>query len=174
MRSTLPTARTEIVLTELDGEALIYDFESHHAHCVNADALRVFRLCDGKHSVAQIAEALSAASTGAVSHELVEHALSELSAAGLLVEARRSNVDHARRKAMKQLAATVGLAVAVPMVWSIVAPTVAEAASMTVACMGCTSAADCCGSSGTMAMQCTVALACSGLPCSTDPSATCQ
>ncbi len=96
-----PTARPEILISELPGEALIYEFASHRAHCVNAHAYRVFRLCDGTHTIEEMAELLSSAEA-MVSTASVRQVLTELGAAGLLVEARRANLDHARRRVLKQ------------------------------------------------------------------------
>src|SRR4051812_32227857 len=120
-----PMARADAVVTELDDEALVYDFATHRAHCMNLVAYRVFQHCDGKRTLLGIAAAVTAAIGTEVSEAAVEQAVSELRAAGLLsAPARRRSVGLARRRVMKHMALTTGLAVAVPMVWSIVAPSV--------------------------------------------------
>ena len=54
-----PRARTEgLVVRELPDELLVYDLERHRAHCLNPTAALVFKHCDGRRSVAQIARIL--------------------------------------------------------------------------------------------------------------------
>ena len=45
-----PLARSgdEFVLQEVENEVLVYDRATAQAHCLNADAARVWRACDGK------------------------------------------------------------------------------------------------------------------------------
>ena len=166
-----PKARNDIIVSELADEALAYDFVSHRAHCMSPAAFAVFRRCDGATEPAALAAALG------VSPAAVERALAALAEAGLL-EAPPPRpaprlVDRGRRRAMQQVA----LVVAAPLVWSIVAPTVAEAASRvtcvpTVICMG-AAAGTCCGVSGTAAGSCNGLGSC-GAASGTCAGATCQ
>ena len=145
-----PKARRDLIVSELTDEALIYDFATHRAHCVDDAAYRVFKLCDGTRGLDQITVALSGAA--GIDADRVRAAIDELAGAGLLEASELDNVDLARRRAMKQVAITAGLSVALPMVWSILAPTVAEAASTRVPCVGSGSCkgmgGECCGTSG--------------------------
>ena len=153
--SLRPLARPDTIVSELDDEALIYDFESHRAHCVSKVAFRVYQLCDGRRTLRVITAEL--ARRGAVVPEVVvAQAVDEFAAAGLLLVAPAGRaVNFSRRNAMKKMALTAGMAVAVPMVWSIVAPSVAEAASKCVAaCQGTTSTSICCGTPGGPAGTC--------------------
>lgn len=144
-------------MSELDDEALIYDFETQGAHCVSRVAFRVFQLCDGRRALAELTTELARRGV-AVPEALVAQAVDELTAAGLLHAApQRRSVDLSRRRALKKLALTAGLSVAAPMVWSIVAPSVAEAASRCIAasaCMGTTSTSICCGTAGGLSGTC--------------------
>ena len=152
-----PLARPDTIVSELDDEALIYDFTTQGAHCVTKVAFRVFQLCDGRRTLEGLVTELSRRGE-AVPEALVARAVDELTAAGLLAPAPKGrSVDLSRRHAMKKLALTAGLTVAAPMVWSIVAPSVAEAASRCVlanACMGTSSDGTCCGSPGALAGTC--------------------
>ena len=176
--SLRPLARPDTIVSELEDEVLLYDFETHGAHCVSKVAFRVYQLCDGKRTLRGIATEL-AQRGAAVSEVLVAQAVNELTTAGLLYPAPSGRttgraVDLSRRDAMKKMALTVGLSVAVPMVWSIVAPSVAEAASTmcvsTSACMGAGTSGVCCGTSGGSAgtcsgNMCSIGGSCFGLTC---------
>src|SRR5262245_61760711 len=116
-----PQPRGDLLLSELGDEAVVYDFSTQRAHCIGPLALRVFRACDGRRTVAQVmAEA-------GVSDEDTRRALAELAKADLV--SLPKPVDRGRRRALSQLTLTAGLTAAAPLVWSIVAPSVAEAAS---------------------------------------------
>ena len=54
-----PRTRTEgLIVRELPDELLVYDLERHRAHCLNPTAALVFKHCNGRRSVAQIARIL--------------------------------------------------------------------------------------------------------------------
>jgi hypothetical protein len=77
---SLPRARRDGLLEEEVGEELLlYDQNSHTAHCLSPVAACVWRHCDGERDVAELAE-LAGASEG-----LVVGALHELREKGLLV-----------------------------------------------------------------------------------------
>jgi hypothetical protein len=145
-----PAARDDLLVRELADEAVVYDFATARAHCINPAALQVFRLCDGQKSVKQIARALGAP----FDEGTVWIAVGALAKAKLLREpAPVPPVDHSRRRFFRTAAATA----LVPLVWSIVAPTPAYAASCTVNCVpasACMVVGTCCGASGTAAHSC--------------------
>src|SRR5262245_15932644 len=125
--------RDGLVVKELPEEVLVYDLERHRAHCLNPAAAAVFRSCDGKRTVSEIAGILRR-ETGAPADELWVHlALDRLAKAHLLEErgdAPRADRGVSRRDILKK--AGVGLAAAIPIVTSIVAPTPVEAAATCV------------------------------------------
>jgi hypothetical protein len=135
---TTPRARTdELVLEELGGELLVYDLRTDAAHCLDAQAAAVWRACNGEATVSDIA-----AATG-IPRDGVEHALRGLADRDLMDGAAD---HHSRREAVK-LVLTVGAAgAAIPVIRSIVAPTAAQAGS--VSCFpdgaGCSVDSDCC------------------------------
>src|SRR5512143_2053997 len=74
-------ARSEgLVVRNLPGEVVVYDTESHRAHCLNATAAFVFRHADGRRTAADIAALLGPGADA----ELVHAALDQLAEAGLL------------------------------------------------------------------------------------------
>ena len=59
-RLHLPRARTDgLVINELTDEVLVYDLKRDKAHCLNAAAASVWKQCDGRTTVAEIARRLS-------------------------------------------------------------------------------------------------------------------
>ena len=57
--SKLPLARSEgLLVEELGDETLVYDRESHEAHCLNRSAALVWRHCDGTTTVADMVSLL--------------------------------------------------------------------------------------------------------------------
>src|SRR5687767_14331341 len=114
-----PSARVvNLVTTGSGDDVLVYDRLTHHIHHLNATAATVWQLCDGQHSVAELA--FSAGTT----EEVVWIALTKLADAKLLDRAVTPEVgggpsSHSRRAFMKQ-AAIAG--VAVPVIVSVSAP----------------------------------------------------
>jgi hypothetical protein len=73
-----------ITVQDVETETLIYDVRSHKAWCLNRSSASIWRLCDGQHTVAQIA-ALAAVNLGSpVSEDLVLLTLEELREKDLL------------------------------------------------------------------------------------------
>jgi hypothetical protein len=132
----LPRARKKgLVIEELPGELLVYDLERHKAHCLNETAAMVWRHCNGKTSIARIAERLQHELKAPVDHEVVWLAIEQLEAARLLGERRsrpKQNGGLSRREVIRKLgwAAAVGL----PLVTSIVAPRAVEAVTCAIVC----------------------------------------
>lgn len=70
---SLPRAREDGLLVETIGEELLlYDRESHTAHCLTPIAASVWRHCDGEHDVTKLAQ------LAGVDESLVAEALHEL------------------------------------------------------------------------------------------------
>jgi hypothetical protein len=159
-----PRKKEDVLCSELADECLVYDFATNEAHCLDRGALVVWKLCDGRRTMRQLVKAASAEMGMAVDEAWVQAALDELQRASLLSSQPRF-VDAARRRAFTRAALTVGAGIALPAVWSIVAPTVAEAASRSScvprsACMGISTV--CCGTSGQAGMSCSGNNSCNG------------
>ncbi len=129
-----------LLLRELAGELVIYDLERHEAHCLNRTAAFVFKQCDGRSSVAEIASRLQAEFGRPAGEDLVWQALEQLDGARLLAHIPTRTPEpsgFSRRDVVRRVG--LGLAVAVPVVSSILVPTPAEAAVTCVdnsSCLG--------------------------------------
>ena len=130
-----PHARTDgLVVQELPEETVVYDLHRHKAHCLNPTSAFVWKQCDGKSSIAEIAALLPRELDLPPDEEIVRLALERLEQVHLLREpvlepesARLSRRDVARRVGL-----VGGLATLLPVVTSIVAPTPGMAAPTTV------------------------------------------
>lgn len=130
VKSGYPKARHDgLVLRELPDELLIYDTETHDAHCLNATAAFVWRQCDGETTVTEIAERAGAAFETEMDDEVVWVALEDLWKRQLL----EGEVAPAREGTMSRSQvlrrAGIAAAIAVPVVVSIAAPKAAHAAT---------------------------------------------
>ena len=148
----LPLARTHKLITkEVDGELLVYDQESHNAHCLNELAADIWKLCDGRTTAAEMATQLSSASyksagSTAATEEVVLIGLEELRRNSLLAPfAFPGNISPrrmTRRQAMRAFG--FGVAVALPIVATITAPTAAQAGSCKHNNSSCLTGGECC------------------------------
>src|SRR5512141_3405907 len=60
LASLTPRVRTAgLVVRELAGELIVYDLGRHRAHCLGDAAAAVWRRCDGRTSVSEIARAVA-------------------------------------------------------------------------------------------------------------------
>jgi len=139
--SQLPLARnTGLVVQEVPDELLVYDLHNDKAHCLNHTAALVWRSCDGKTAISDIASKLSSEVGENISDDFVWLALDGLSKNDLLEKKITANfAGESRRSVIKKL----GLAsiVAVPIIASLAAPQNALA----VASCACIQASDCAG-----------------------------
>src|SRR5690242_11152383 len=79
MADSRPQARQEgLVVHELPEELLVYDTETHEAHCLNGTATFVWKQCDGTTSVSEIGDRLRASFKTDVDDEIVWVALEDL------------------------------------------------------------------------------------------------
>jgi coenzyme PQQ synthesis protein D (PqqD) len=118
----LPVARKEGLLVEtLPDEVLVYDLERKKAHCLNQTAALIWQHCDGRTSVSEIARMLSDQTNTPIDEEVVWYGLNHLSRTRLLEAeiARPGDLPNATRR---DLIRKIGLAVAVPLVISVLAP----------------------------------------------------
>jgi len=126
-----PKARHEgLVIRELPDELLVYDTETHEAHCLNDTAAFVWKHCDGETSVAEIASALSAEFETNIEDEVVWMSLEDLWKRQLLVgEPEPEDEKTLSRSQLLRRTGFIAAAVAVPAVASVVAPRAAQAAT---------------------------------------------
>jgi hypothetical protein len=145
-RRPLPEARREdIVVQELPDETLVYDLKRHKALCLNRAAGLVWKHCDGRTSVAEMAVLLEQGlQTPVVEEEVVWFALERLEKARLLQEKviPPSGVARLSRRELVQMGLVA--AIAVPAILSVVAPRAAQAATCVPTGKRCTSTSQCC------------------------------
>ncbi|MGA9772811.1 MAG: PqqD family peptide modification chaperone [Blastocatellia bacterium] len=140
---SLPEARKEgLVVQHLSDEVLVYDQQRHKAHCLNETAALVWMRCDGKTTVASMAQELSKQTGTRVGEDIVWLALNQLGKSRLLQGAATKNDGVSRREMMKR--AGLAAAIALPVVTSIVAPTATQAATCKASGQPCTASAQCC------------------------------
>lgn len=131
LKQLLPAARRKnLIVKELPDETLIYDLDSDEAHCLNQTSALVWKHCDGTRSVGALAKLLSAQTGMKVPEEVVWLALDQLEQFKLLREPILKPA-HSAGMSRRQLVRSLGIAVAVsiPAITTIVAPTPAQAAS---------------------------------------------
>lgn len=129
-----PQARREgLVVEESEDELLVYDLERHKAHCLERTAALIWQQCDGQSTLPEITRRLQKQHRLAVDEDVIWITLRRLDRAHLLQERVKAPTELAhrasRRDMMRKVAVIGGLAV-----FSILAPTAAEAASRTVSC----------------------------------------
>ena len=122
--------RTDIIAKDFDRECLLLDERTLRVHELNATAASVWRHADGNRSIADLAAAMATDTGLPADDEIVHLALAQLSKAGLLEDAPTLvEAKISRRQITKRLGLTGGLALLLPLVSSIVAPTPAMAQS---------------------------------------------
>jgi hypothetical protein len=120
-----------IIVREMDTETLLYDERTHKAWCLNQSSACIWRLCDGKHAVSEIAEAASRELGSPVNEELVLLTVAELREKELLEEIAPALLPEGMsRRAMIGRAGLVAAAL-LPVIASVVAPPAAHAVSGT-------------------------------------------
>ncbi len=132
-RARLPRVRDrrDLIVEEMADEVLVYDSRSQKAHCLNRSAALVWNHCDGRTTHSQMLKLLTAAKL-ASDEDVIQMALQQLASAGLLEPAanrRHRNVRISRRRILRGMAIAGGVALMLPLVDSVVAPTVAQAQS---------------------------------------------
>lgn len=142
--SQIPTARVNgLVIQEVPNEVLVYDVERNKAHCLNETASMIWKSCDGKNSVSDIAKLVGSQTGQTVSDDLVWLAIDQFNESNLLEMKLESKfAGQSRRDAIRKIgmAAMIGL----PVVASLVAPRNAMAA---VSCQ-CANPTDCLAQTG--------------------------
>jgi hypothetical protein len=146
--SPLPQARkNQLITKEVADELIVYDRRSDRALCLNSTAAFVWTHCDGKTSVARLAQLLEAEIKTPVEQEIVLYALEELNKSKLLDDSYAATAPKntlSRRAVMRW---GVAAAVTVPFISSITAPTAAQAGTCLPSGATCASDSSCCSNS---------------------------
>lgn len=132
-----PLARqTDLEVAPLPEETVVYDRRTDKAHCLNRTAALVWENCNGRNEPDDIARLVGDSLAAPVPVDVVSLAIADLAKAGLLEPATASTKGPSRRDVIRR---TAGLAVALPLISTLLAPIAASAAS---AC-GCMNPGDC-------------------------------
>jgi hypothetical protein len=143
---TAPQARVKgLIIKDFSDETLVYDTDRDKAHCLNQTAALVWKRCDGKTSVADIARQLQAELHSPISEKMVWYALAQLDRYHLLQEhlALPAELAQMSRREFIQKS-KIAAAIAVPVIISVTAPTAAQAASCLPSGSACTMSSQCC------------------------------
>ena len=139
-RTLMPRARQdELIVEELQDETLVYDLNRHEARCLNRTAALVWRHCDGRTSVSDVAALLEEQSASPADEAVVWMALDRLDRAHLLtdpVELPADRAQYSRRQMLQTLRRAAGIALLLPVIESIVAPLAAAQGSCVTNCAG--------------------------------------
>lgn len=131
IRDQTPKARTDgLLVEEMDGETLVYDLETHDAHCLNPAAALVWKRSDGRTPVRDLIPLLREVGLPA-EESVVWMALSRLDDAGLVeaVSLPGRKASFSRKEVLRVLGATAAMTLLLPAVESVVAPLAAQTAS---------------------------------------------
>ena len=144
-KELLPLARKDaLVVKELHDELLVYDLKRDKAHCLNPTAARVWKRCDGKLAVTDMARLLEKELKLPANDEIVWLALQQLDKFHLLQEqtmAATARPGLSRRELMRSIGVS---ALLLPAIISITAPPAAQAQSCLATESACTSNTQCC------------------------------
>jgi hypothetical protein len=126
----LPRSRQDLIVKELDKELLIYDEQSKKAYCLNDSSAVIWKMCDGKTTIAELATKVQHELNFCVDEAFVTFALGQMHKDGLLesgfVETAKAAVTRSQLIARLGQAGLVAAA-AVPLVTAIMTPTAAKA-----------------------------------------------
>ena len=131
-----PTARQDgLIVNTLEGETLVYDRERDEAHCLNQTAALVWKHCDGRTTVDDIAIRVGVEQNEFVDPKVVWLALAQLRKRRLLLERIPRPVSRLIRPRIsrRELAFKLGqvMVIALPLITTIAAPMPTSAASCT-------------------------------------------
>jgi hypothetical protein len=120
----LPTARSaNLTVQELPDETLIFDHQNHKAHCLNRTTALVWKLCDGRTSLAAIAQRVGGAA-------IAELALEQLAGRDLLTE-KIPRASAEKRRSRREVLKKLAVAASLPVIMTVVAPRAVQAVSLT-------------------------------------------
>jgi hypothetical protein len=130
-----PLARKDgLIVSEIDGEIVVYDGDDSIACCLNPSAALVWRYCDGEHTIADLHKIVAAEYGEVADEDVVLLALDTLSEHGLIesgYEKREPTTTRlTRRRFIRRVGLVGGAAVMLPVVSSLVVPSAAAAASI--------------------------------------------
>jgi len=144
-RQTATCRSADLLVEELDGELVVYDLRTHDAHHLASTVAAVWRACDGRKEIAEIARSVRGPA-GDLNLETVWLALRELRDAGLLEERidLPGEVRTLSRRALLARAAAVGAGAGVAVLTVSVRPAAAAGSCTSTVGAPCNNNNDCC------------------------------
>ena len=125
-KDRLPRALTkDFVIRELDDETLVYDTGRDKAHCLNRTAALVWKQCDGSTTAKEALRSLNSAFGVPVDEDVIWLAVRQLERFHLVEGSGKSPSVSRRALVLKYAPA----ALALPVIMSITAPTLAQISS---------------------------------------------
>jgi Coenzyme PQQ synthesis protein D (PqqD) len=148
MEHIAPVARSSgLVVQELEDEIFVFDITRNKAHSLNRTSALIWKQCDGRTTVGDMAEALGRELGAPVDEQVVWYALGQLKEDHLLEE--HAEVPFVERPmSRRHMMRTLGIAAAVPVVATLVAPVAASAATCIPSGGACSDKIRCCSSLG--------------------------
>ena len=145
-----PKSRKDgLIVRKVADEVIVYDLESHKAHCLNPEAAEIWNVCDGNRDGRAILEAVygdpiteehQAAYLVGLRELQKKHLLDELNADSEIGSLARTS----RRELLARFGKVAAVTIALPTVMSIISPTPAEADSCLASGAPCSSSSQCC------------------------------
>src|SRR5215471_3824968 len=119
-RPAVPRRRSTTHVETLNGERCVYEWTTQTVHALNPAAARVWDMCDGSTTLEEMTARIGRGGDPARAAIIVEHALASFARAGLLEPGSLEHV--APVVSRRALLRRIGVAAAIPVVTSIVAP----------------------------------------------------
>jgi hypothetical protein len=135
-----------LVVREVEGEAVVYDLVSHEAHCLNPEAARLWQACDGARDGRALLSHLHGPGWGEEHEAALAVGLQQLAKKGLLIEGSMAMplIGTSRRELLARFGKAAAVTIALPAVMSVLSPTPAEADSCFASGAACSSSSQCC------------------------------
>ncbi len=136
--------KEDLLLDVVGDEVLLYNLEGRRVHCLNEPAFRIWKLCNGRRTVKEMATELETNLNPEARELVVRNVINEFSHLGLVEASSGLKTVISRRDMARRIGIGAVAAVALPLITSVVAPTPARAAT----CFGfnhaCTTNSQCC------------------------------
>lgn len=126
----LPKAREEDLVTrQIPGELLVYDMKRHKAFCLNNTAAEIWKNCNGRRDINDLARLLADDRTSPVDEKVVWLALDQLEQSNLLREKvfRPAGLPRVSRRDLIRLG--IVTAITLPLITMIASPVAAQVGS---------------------------------------------
>jgi hypothetical protein len=124
---SLPKARKDDLVTrQITGELLVYDLKRHKAFCLNNTAATIWKSCNGKRSISDLAATLSRDQDSPTDEKVIWLALDQLEKSYLLETRAKRPVGLPAVSRRSLIRAGIITAVTLPLVTMITSPVAAQ------------------------------------------------